>query len=601
MVDAVPPPPKGPTARMIAAIADWLAPPGRAERAALACALLLALPTLLGGFHLDDWWHVTLLSTAPPAVAAQYMYQFTFDAAARTEAAGLWWGSPDLRLAFWRPLSAWVSVGDFELFGQHALGWHLDALLWRLGLVAVGSRLLRRELGDQLAAAAIVVFAIDDVGWLPVAWLASRNAMIAALPALLGLLAHIRWRRDGWVPGLPLSALGLALGLAGGEAAVGVYGYFLAFELVGVRGRAGERLLGVLPSTLVLLAWATLYRATGHGTFGSGMYIDPVAEPLEWLRHAPERALALIGCLCGGVPADLWYVGDGWRPLLIGTGIQALTLWIPMLRRSQDDRTAQEERAVRWLALGALLSLAPVLSTSPAGRLLIPASLGTAAALAAILRWWWRVRWTEQDPGLNHRLAAGVYGAIAFVGGPITWVVTTAMFVHAGNRLVERALDADLGDDASATHAVIVVAPEAGTAFFLPEVRFLHGASVPGAWDVLSIAPCPQVVRRPRADTLDIETDGTCRMVDTELERLVRRREAAFDAGDVVSTPAFDVEILAVSHGRPTRAAFRFHRDLADPSLRFVAWDGDRIVRFALPAVGGSVRLPGAEPASAGL
>ena len=101
---------------------------------------------------------------------------------------------------------------------------------------------LWHRFGLACLALALLVFTLDSSHTWPVAWIANRNALVAAVPALLGLVAHLRWREQGWRPGLPLSMLGLGVGLLGGEAALGVFAYVGAYELVGARGGcAAER------------------------------------------------------------------------------------------------------------------------------------------------------------------------------------------------------------------------------------------------------------------------------------------------------------------------------------------------------------------------
>ena len=45
------------------------------------------------------------------------------------------------------------------------------------------------------------------------------------------------------------------------------------------------------------------------------------------------------------------------------------------------------------------------------------------------------------------------------------------------------------------------------------------------------------------------------------------------------------------SSGRPAVVTFRFASALDDPSLRWVAWDGERVVDFVPPAIGSEVVL----------
>jgi len=76
----------------------------------------------------------------------------------------------------------------------------------------------------------------------------------------------------------------------------------------------------------------------------------------------------------------------------------------------------------------------------------------------------------------------------------------------------------------------------------------------------------------------------------------VRGPEHPLHAGDRVSLPRMQVEVLAVDgRGFPTEAAFEFDVPLEDPSLKWIAWDWDEDVYqpWALPVTGQTVRLMG--------
>ena len=75
---------------------------------------------------------------------------------------------------------------------------------------------------------ALFLFAVDESHLFAALWLANRNALVAAVPVLFGLCAHLRWREDGWRWGLPLSLGGYVVGLLGGETALGALAYLAA-------------------------------------------------------------------------------------------------------------------------------------------------------------------------------------------------------------------------------------------------------------------------------------------------------------------------------------------------------------------------------------
>jgi hypothetical protein len=556
---------------------------------ALAAALVLALPTVGLGFFLDDWYQLVVLENAPTDEAAANLFRFVDPERASVKVVGPWWAAPDLRIAFFRPLAGWLSVLDHALFGSWAPGWHAHAILWWLALVAVVAALVRRALPGTIGALAVLIFAIDDVGWLPVAWLANRNAVMAATFGLLGVWLHVRWREDGWTPGAPLSWASFALALGSGEGALGAFAYLVAWEAhrsVPIARRA----LGLVPAVVLIAIWATLREAAGAGAIGSGSYIDPTSDPIRWAWAAPGRAGALLACLLLTWPADLWLGAEDLRPVLILGGIGGAALWIWMLRIASEDWDEGEARALRWLGWGALGSLIPVLSTFPSNRLLLLPAVGGAALLAAILRHWWRVRWTERDPGHFHRLAAGMLALCGLVVAPLLWGVQTAVLGGIMRQGLDRAEQADL-DGTSGARVMVVGAPDPVTALYLPAIRLLRGGEVPGEWRLVSFAPFPHRLVRTGEDRVEIEIVGG-RMLETEFERLLRTADLPVRAGDRFDWAGIAVEVLEDDGIGPTRLAFTVP---ADPPVVWVGWVDGRMRRIALPP-GGTAEVDGGPP-----
>src|SRR5207253_729289 len=114
---------------------------------------------------------------------------------------------------------------------------------WYAALVAAAAWLYRRLLARPgapsrlwVANLAALLYAMDHTHGIPVAWVANRNAMVAACFALLSLAAHDvavhgespRRGASAWTAG---SALLFALALGAGEVALGAIGYFVAHAL----------------------------------------------------------------------------------------------------------------------------------------------------------------------------------------------------------------------------------------------------------------------------------------------------------------------------------------------------------------------------------
>jgi hypothetical protein len=205
-------------------------------------AVLVALPSLAGGLAVDDHWHKIMLSHDPAwrSVTKSWYELFTFydgdpERTHRILDIGLspWWTDPELRLAFFRPVTAATHAADYALWPTHPWIMHVHSMVWFAALVAVAGWTYRRLLPGWAGSLAGLLYALDHNHGIPVAWIANRNSLVAGVFAIAALGAHdvaVREKRAAarWTLG---SALLLALALASGESALAVGGYLVAYAL----------------------------------------------------------------------------------------------------------------------------------------------------------------------------------------------------------------------------------------------------------------------------------------------------------------------------------------------------------------------------------
>ena len=587
---------------------------------ALVCALLLALPGLALPFMMDDFIHLEVVrawtGVSPDGWGSRAMHEdplglinpFAFldgtpemNLPLIEQSVYPWWTWPAEKLNFWRPLATITMLVDHALFDRWAVGFHLHSVAWWLGLVAVCHALFRRLLGPGLAALALLVFTLDSSHTWPVAWIANRNALVAAVPALLGLVAHLRWREQGWRPGLPLSMLGLGVGLLGGEAALGVFAYVGAYELVGARGGWIERIRSLVPAGLVGLAWAAWYKSQGFGANGSGLYLDPIAETGEYLVQSLQRLPALVGAQFGLLPSDIWAIAPPARPLLTLQGIAVVAVLVWLLRLAWPTLEPEEQRTVRWLTLGGALALLPVIATFPLDRLLLLPGLAGAVLIAVVLRWAWQ-RVTDPDAGgrLGPGLLTAAVGGVHLALAPLAFVSTILFLGQAlghGDRLMET-VEIDW-DEAPGQHALILNASAPGISVYLGAALFWGGKPVTKTWTALWMVASDYRLTRTGTHSFELESlDG--RLLDLPFPSLFRGEQHPFAVGDRVEVDLFTVEVLAVDGPSPTHVEFTFADPLDDPSLAFLVWRDQAVRRYTFGDVG-DIDLLSWEPGPSGM
>lgn len=542
----------------------------------------MSVPSLGAGFILDDWVQRSVVKGALSHTSKWSLFNFGGgdpERLTRSIAQGPlpWFTLPELKLRFLRPLSSALIVLDTTLFGDVAWPQHLHSSLWYLALTAVALALYRR-VTPGVAVLAGVLFALDDAHVIPVMWLANRNALVAVTFAWLGLLAHLRWREQGWRPGAWLSAALFALGLSAGETGVGAMAYVLAYELVGRTEPWRLRLRGLAPSLVVLAGYVVVYKATGAGARGSASYLDPVTEPLVFLAEAPGRFFANLGIAAFGLP-DLWLSLPSLRIALMGGGVLGLVVaWLALRRWAPVEPEAR--RTLHWLALGAVGALLPALATFPVSRLLTASSLGFAPVAASLLVGAWR------DGGLR-RVAGVAWLGVAFVLQPLTaWVLLPHVFTGLSTRTVAAVKNLELRPE---EHLVLLSCTDFAPAVYGLPVLLDEGLPAPRSWQVWSMAPHAVTVHRTGPQQLELEVVGG-RMVESVFEENFRGASFPFVEGQRVGVDGATLTVLAVERGKPVRLRADLERPVE--AFTFAWWDGERLVRLSLPAVGEALQLP---------
>jgi hypothetical protein len=596
----------------------------RAIALLVTLGVALAVPALGTRFLSDDYVHIAMVEGWAPAAEASALDLYRFipagaDGTQRLLGAGLlpWWTAPDLRLSFWRPLSSALFLADHTLFGRAPLPYHLHSAIWYLGMLLAAAALFRRALlGAGCAVWALLVFVVDDAHAMPVAWIAARHGLVATVPVLLGLLAHQRWRTDGWRPGAWLGPVACAAGLAASETAVAAMSYLAAWELV--ERRPGWR-RALLPFAALLSFYLVAHRLAGAGTHGSGGYLDPLGEPLTFLGELPLRLGVLSANLLLGVAAEIPMLNPAARvPLaLVGWGATALLVWWAR-RAARSGLDPRDARALLWLGAGAAGALVPGAASLMGERVLLPATFGAAGVVAILVQDLLR-RCRERRGGLRVAAAAALALVLLVhvVAAPLLFVFKGRLFAAMAREGERRAKGIEVDPGGSAD--VLVLQSDDFLAAFLPLVRAValetpvpqlreaiaalrqHGLPLPvggvRSWRVLSLAPTAHQLTRLDDRTLVLATpEGT--FFDGGWPALFRSMRRGMPAGTVVSMADMTVTVLADRAGRPTKIALRLPGSADHPARPLMVWRDGAFRRVPAPQVGETVSVPRAPPFS---
>ncbi|HVW26989.1 MAG TPA: hypothetical protein VHC69_16600 [Polyangiaceae bacterium] len=562
-------------------------------------SMALASPSLFIGFELDDYLHRYCGLELPGSreICPSYLSLFTIIPGVpklthqlMEDGFAPWWTNENLRVAFLRPVSSFTHRLDYLLFPDSPLLMHLHNMLWLGAAVYVATLLYRRFMGvSAMSFATAVAFAVDHVHAMPVSWIANRNALIGAFFGTAAILVYAKSREQRSVRLAGLGVACLLVGLLGGEIALGAWAYLLAYALVLDEAPLGERLRALLPYLLGTVAWRLAYDFMGFGAAGSGLYIDPLAEPLVFLRVLPERIPLLLLGTFGIPPAEaVFFVGAKLATLAVVASI-SFTALIAV----SGWAIARYDRDARFWMLGTLFALVPACTAIPHNRLLYFPSLGAMGVLAHLIN-----ALRIGDPRLPRGawdkanrvfvfLSGGLHAAVSPLLLPVLtlniWVTRSIT-----DEVVPSAYDA-LTDPPS-QELVLVNAPEYYSGTFPRLMARLEHRPDIGRQRLLSVGPVPIDARRLDAHRLELTYEGG--LLGPMLTRLYRGRNDPFTPGDRVTLEGLTIEVTRVTDdGRPLVAVFTFEKPLDSAALCWVVWQKDHFVRFSPPSAGEVVHI----------
>ena len=387
--------------------AGWLAQPQLPLQVALI-ATLLTLPTLALGFHLDDHVHRFLFSGLPGSAELLRAYESPFGIANGEPAINHWqveegyapyWIHPDLLISLLRPVSTLSHRIDAALWPASAPLQHAHSLFWHFALLLAAGLLYRGLLGGgTVAGLAALFYAFDHTHGFALGWIANRNAFIAGAFGVASLLCYVRGRA---LPARPLllllSALLFGCAVFAGEGALAVFGYLLGFALF--LDREPGRFLWLAPHLLVFVGWRAAYTLLDRGARYSGLYIDPVREPMRFALAALERIPVLVLGQFGLPPAEAHVFAPApFSAAIVALGVLASALLLyaalPLLR--SDGRA-------RFFAFGMFGSLVLACTTHPNNRLLVFVGIGAMGLLSQL----WHAHAAQVASGFLGRVARG--------------------------------------------------------------------------------------------------------------------------------------------------------------------------------------------------
>ena len=556
----------------------------------LGAALGLTCLPFIDSLLVDDWIHFAVLdgtlSHAQGLAQSAPWDLFRFDGGnpeviqlAKESSTSPWFSHPELKLAFWRPISSLLMALDYRLFGMWVPGYILHSIVWYAALSAIVAALFLRIFPGRIGMLSALLFAVLGTHHQSVVWSSARNSLVCACLGGAALLAHLKAREAGYRAGKLLAVGLLALALLAGEAALGMAGFVLAYELVGNRDSLRVRVLHVLPIVGIVLAWLVVYVLQDYGTHGSGEYIDPIGAPLDYVSAFPVRFGNALSVLLAGAPADVWFLAPAARTSMAILGALSTLVAAPWLWSVAKDVSPDVRRHLSWLTLGMVLAVLPQLAGLLGPRSFLIPSIGSAAIVGVL------VVVAFQKPRFFPKAGAAVLLISHGVLGVAMWVLGSALYsrIVSGAEANYRVMG--LHEKSAANRSYVVIsAAEVFSGVYAPFQFAAESRTRVGSWRILSLCECDHTLTQLTARSFEVKLDGD--LLSTPFAAVIRSPRQPPKLGDRVQLGDMTIEVLGVDdQAQPTR----FSVELRAPTLpEFWAWSDGRMERFSLLAPGQS-------------
>ncbi len=560
----------------------------------LLFALALNFWYLTGGFQADDILFLNMLRSDPlPFSRWRGAWSVPVDQFAGF--TSLWWFQPGVQGSFFRPIPSLIFEGGVRLFG-HALPLHLLSIVVHAGVgfttYLLFSRMSRRPVVALLAG---VIFVGCEDHSMTVGWIATMTDPLAVIFINAAVLAHLEYRAHRRLACLAAEVAALALALGCKESAVVAPVAIMLLEVVPGQTRADGRFSPrlILPGLVVLGIYLALVASGGIGGMKSLMYVNPVAQPLAYARHALTTLPVMVAAALTIVPPSAATFTPGLvLPLAVAGALLGLLL-VPALWPLRDDAT------LRWALALTLLALVPQVATDASERLLYYPFVGASYVLAALI--------AETRPLLRLQPARPLaprftraWGWYLLVGVVVPGVVAAAMMPFMFVPSFER-LDRDAAGAIPAVQAHLQGRP-GGTIVMLnlpgPMQTFYAGGILehhlgrPVPTRVLSALNGVMSIERIDDRSFILRTDRPG-WLDNMFARIVRVTPGLVPGGRY-SNDDFDATLVRLTPDRQDvlDVRFDFRSGLADARRLFLSWNGSRLAPIDVASLPRATRVP---------
>lgn len=521
-----------------------------------------------------------------------------------------WFTSLDWKVSFCRHLPSALIALNHKICGLKPLGYTIHSLLWYMVLISILGLLVRRivpgwhgKLSHPVTYLTLIIFAFSTSHMLMLFYGAARWLLIATTLALAGLLAHLKWREQGWRPGRYLSLIAFFLALLSGEAALAVLAYLAAYELFGSQEPFKKRIKALLPGAVLVFVYLIFYRVMDYGTGGQDLYINPMTDPIAFITALPTRIFSMFGEMFlriisffgidPVVPSMVWITMLAGAAALVICGLLFYPVW--------SKASINQRRKFRWLIIGTIAAMLPLASGYPCARVAMVPFIGGSVLLAFILHHWGHKLSRKRNIRQNLKSPSAWIGGLVVIALFFLHLVLSPYLWFAASQKFKKYLDSQeefnrkctvLNEILPHREAIFLNASDSvDLTYDVYYYRIINRLPLPGVWWQLSYSHHKHRYLRTAEDKLELEIIGGSMFDHFPSLSVLRSSKTPLEKGELIKLSGLQITILQVNENGPTRIEFKFDRSLDDEHYLFFKFQDGTLHTIPPPSIGQDITL----------
>ncbi len=558
-------------------------------------AMALVSPSLFSGLVADDYVHYALFNGGDiikqRANASFFdLYSFVDGNAERNQqlmdySLIPWWTVEHLKYNFWRPISELFHFIDYVIFKEHLWAMHLQSMAWFCACLFLLLQFYQKlQISRSFAVIALALFAWDSTHGVTIAWIANRNALIAAFFTLLVLQQHINFSEQGKAKHLILAIVFLVFCLLSAETGIAVGAYLFAYAIFLDKRGATRGFSLLLPYAVVVAIWWFLYKYYGYGASGSiRYYIDPVEDPTEFIIALFKRIPLFFGSQFGILPSESRAFGENLNTIATLLGF-IIIIWVFLLARFSNHK-----KQVAFLLTGTFLAMFPITASLPQDRNLLLVGIGGSGLAGLFILDLWSQRHSAANLSKHFfTVSVGLLVLMHLILSPLLLAVMSMSPAIISNGALKSLNTLNINSDNS--KLIIINGPVENISYLGPMLLYANQPNPAKIWN-FSSNQSTTLVKRVADNQLRIRQHGGFLQQADQVFRHVP--SDPMKLGQQIQLTGADISVTELlDDGRPAEITVTFAQNLSKPEYNMVYWHKNAYHSFSL-ANGESIEVPG--------